>query len=182
MQRVNIEGLYGILSATLPHFEAAGSTARIVVVSPPIYSRFFRGKAAYAVGKVGMSVLTKGLAEDFKREGKSHMAITSLWPATAIQSAATQGLGRDDELRSPSIFSHAVLAIVRAPAADVNGELLLDEDFLRTQGVRDFSAYSVVPGAQPRRIMPTQFPDLRVAEHDDDGHRVDSVKLREAKL
>lgn len=33
------------------------------------------------MGKVGMSVLTKGLAMDFEREGRSDMAITSIWPA-----------------------------------------------------------------------------------------------------
>lgn len=80
MQRVNPEGLYAVVQACLPHFSPA---ARIVVVSPPIYSRFFRGKTAYAMGKVGMSVLTKGLGMDFVREGKvgSGMAISSIWPA-----------------------------------------------------------------------------------------------------
>ena len=33
------------------------------------------------VGKVGMSVLTKGLAMDWAREGKKDMSITSIWPA-----------------------------------------------------------------------------------------------------
>lgn len=33
-------------------------------------------------GKVGMSVLTKGMAMDFVREGKKDMAITSIWPAS----------------------------------------------------------------------------------------------------
>jgi hypothetical protein len=33
------------------------------------------------MGKVGMSVLTKGLAMDFEREGRTSMAITSIWPA-----------------------------------------------------------------------------------------------------
>lgn len=28
-----------------------------------------------------MSVLTKGLAMDFEREGRKDMAITSIWPA-----------------------------------------------------------------------------------------------------
>lgn len=79
MQRVNPEGLYAVIQATLPHLRAA--RGRIVVVSPPIYSRFFRGKTAYAMGKVGMSVLTKGLAMDFVREGLTDMAITSIWPA-----------------------------------------------------------------------------------------------------
>lgn len=78
MQRVNPEGLYATVQAALPHLPPTG---RIVVVSPPIYSRFFRGKTAYAMGKVGMSVLTKGLAMDFEREGKKDMAITSIWPA-----------------------------------------------------------------------------------------------------
>lgn len=82
MQRVNPEGLYGTIQACLPHFKNQGWKARIIVVSPPIYSRFFRGKTAYAMGKVGMSVLTMGLAMDFEREGRSEMAITSIWPAS----------------------------------------------------------------------------------------------------
>ena len=82
MQKVNPEGLYGTIQAALPHFKANGWKGRIIVVSPPIYSRFFRGKTAYAMGKAGMSVLTKGLAMDFEREGKENMAITSIWPAT----------------------------------------------------------------------------------------------------
>lgn len=81
MQQVNVEGLYGAVQASLPHFKNNGWRARIIVVSPPIYSRFFRGKTAYAMGKVGMSVLTKGLAVDFERQGRTEMAITSIWPA-----------------------------------------------------------------------------------------------------
>jgi hypothetical protein len=34
------------------------------------------------VGKVGMSVLVKGLAMDFEREGRNEMAVTSIWPAS----------------------------------------------------------------------------------------------------
>lgn len=81
LQRVNPEGLYGAVHAALPHLQRSGG--RIVVVSPPIYSRFFRGKTAYAVGKVGMSVLTVGLAMDFERQGlvAGGCAVSSLWPA-----------------------------------------------------------------------------------------------------
>ena len=90
MQRVNPEGLYATVYSSLPYFKKNGWKGRVFVVSPPIYSRFFRGKTAYAMGKVGMSVLTKGLALDWTREGKKDMAITSIWPAAAIESAATQ--------------------------------------------------------------------------------------------
>lgn len=82
MQRVNPEGLYAAVQSVLPYFKKNGDKGRIIVVSPPIYSRFFRGKAAYAMGKVGMSVLTKGLAMDWEREGKVNMAVTSIWPAS----------------------------------------------------------------------------------------------------
>jgi NAD(P)-dependent dehydrogenase (short-subunit alcohol dehydrogenase family) len=184
MQRVNIEGLYGTIQAALPQFKKQGWKGRIIIVSPPIYSRFFRGKTAYAMGKVGMSVLTKGLAMDFEREGKKDMAITSIWPAAAIQSAATEKMAKEaaSELRKPTIYSDAILAMLRSEVQEVNGCLELDEDFLRKKGVRDFGKYSVVPGTTPRRIMPAEFPDLKVKEHDDEGRRTDSTKMRASKM
>ena len=83
MQRVNPEGLYGCVQACLPQFQHNGVTRKsnIVVISPPVYSRFLRGKTAYAMGKFAMSALTMGLAMDFEREGRDDIAITSLWPA-----------------------------------------------------------------------------------------------------
>ncbi|PGH27947.1 hypothetical protein AJ80_00201 [Polytolypa hystricis UAMH7299] len=187
MQRVNPEGLYASIQAALPFLKEKGSQGRIVVVSPPIYSRFFRGKTAYAMGKVGMSVLTKGLAMDFVREDRKTMAITSIWPAVAIESAATEESTTNDpstrqDLRKPTIFSDAILAMLKSPAQSVNGQLFLDEDFLRdAAGVTDFSKYSVVAGSKPRRIMPAKFPVLEVAEQDDEGKRVDSTKIREKR-
>ncbi|KAK7737750.1 hypothetical protein SLS53_006370 [Cytospora paraplurivora] len=191
MQRVNPEGLYGAVQAALPHLKRSRSGGRIIVVSPPIYSRFFRGKTAYAMGKVGMSVLTKGLAMDFERQGlvrpreeEGGMAVTSIWPAVAIESAATEQSVRQNpdqarDLRRPTIFTDAILAVLRAPASVVNGQLLLDEDFLREYcGVTDFSRYSVVPGSRPRRMMPAKLPDLTVMEQDDEGNRYDSAKAR----
>lgn len=206
MQRVNIEGLYGCVQACLPHLHKSGENnggenagGRIIVVSPPIYSRFLRGKTAYAVGKWAMSGITMGLAMDFEREGRKGMAISSIWPAAvrfplatharaqladideqAIESAATQNPQTPRaELRKPTIFSDAILAILRAPAADVNGRCFLDEDFLRDhENMTDFSQYALLPGTTPRRIMPVQLPDLTVQEQADEGRRMDSTKLR----
>ncbi|KAK3296116.1 uncharacterized protein B0H64DRAFT_442449 [Chaetomium fimeti] len=194
MQRVNPEGLYGAVQAALPHLNptdeagrkrrrTTGGGARIVVVCPPIYSRFFRGKAAYAMGKVAMSVLVKGLAMDFEREGVVEGEGTAEGGLGAIESAATEQFTRKDasyarDLRKATIFSDAVLAMIKAPASVINGQLELDEDFLRKQaGVTDFSKYAVVPGTSPRRIMPAELPDLTVKEQDDEGMRTDSSKL-----
>ena len=48
LQDVNANGLYATVQAALPHLKRHGR-GRVVVVSPPIYSRFFRGKTAYAM-------------------------------------------------------------------------------------------------------------------------------------
>ncbi|KAI9722460.1 MAG: hypothetical protein M1828_004707 [Chrysothrix sp. TS-e1954] len=146
------------------------------------------------MGKAGMSVLTSGLAMDWIREGKKDMAITSIWPASAIQSGATRGAENLGDLRKPTIFSDAILAMLRAPAEQVNGLIDTDEDFLREKcGVTDFSKYSLIEGTTPRRIMglppntfsktgPQKFPSLVVAEQDDEGQRVDSTKRHTSRL
>jgi NAD(P)-dependent dehydrogenase (short-subunit alcohol dehydrogenase family) len=57
MQRINPEGLYASVHAALPEFERNGWKGRIVVVSPPIYSRFFKGKTGYAMGLFSLLIL-----------------------------------------------------------------------------------------------------------------------------
>ena len=70
------------------------------------------------MGKVGMSVLTKGLAMDFERQGRKDMAVTSIWPASSIESAATEGAVRSDQelnkdLRKPVSSTPAFMLPVR---------------------------------------------------------------------
>ncbi|KAI7359324.1 short chain dehydrogenase [Hortaea werneckii] len=130
-------------------------------INPEGFYGFLKGKTAYAMGKWAMSALTMGLSVDFEREERTGMAITSLWTGAGINSAATQGAQTDrKELRKPTIFSDAVRAILKAPPSD------------------DLGKYSLVPGATPRRMMPAQFPDLRVQEEDDEGNRMDSTAIR----
>lgn len=145
-----------------------------------------------------MSILTIGLAKDIERQGHKDMAITSIWPAVAIESAATelnpqvQSAGMNSintekrkDLRKPKIYSDAILAMIRAPTSKVNGLVDTDEDFLRREcgyTDADFDQYNIVPGHRPRRIMPKKFPDLSVDEQDDQGVRMDSAKMRSGKL
>jgi len=111
-----------------------------------------------------------------------HYSLKQFLPLNTIQaidSAATKDPSIRQELRNPSIFSDAISAMLKSDVATINGNLELDEDYLRREhGVGDFSHYALVPGANPRRIMPAVLPDLRVAEQDDEGNKMDSAKTR----
>lgn len=52
-----------------------------MMVSKMIWIMEDANKTNPCIGKVAMSVLTKGLAMDWEREGKTEMAISSIWPA-----------------------------------------------------------------------------------------------------
>lgn len=49
----------------------------------------------------------------------------------------------------------------------LNGQALIDEDYLQSVGVTDFTKYRADPNFEPQRMMPKNFPDLTVAEEDE---------------
>ncbi|KAK3581193.1 hypothetical protein CHS0354_024727 [Potamilus streckersoni] len=164
MNEVNIRGAYIMIQEVLPHF-LNKKRGRIVLVSPPIYSRFFKGKVPYSVSKVGLSILTMGLSHEIKGTG---VTITSLWPTTAIKSHVTDVNNIPDRvLRKPEIFADAVLKIVEEKTDKLNGKCLLDEDYLRSEGMTDFTKYRCDPDHEPPRMMPRVLPDLTVSEEDE---------------
>jgi NAD(P)-dependent dehydrogenase (short-subunit alcohol dehydrogenase family) len=184
MHEINTQGLYITVQALLPHFYSRGK-GKLIIVSPPIYSRFPRGKAAYAMTKFAMTTLMMGLYHDFKRRPAFVGGVCSIWPATGIVSAATEFTrpGSSIELRKPEIFADAILAILEcSEIAKWNGKAWLDEDYLRElTGVTEFGGYAVSPGREVRRIMPRKLPVLEVEEEDDEGDRMNSLQLRKER-
>jgi len=160
-------------------------TPKIILVSPPIYKRFMRGKIAYAMSKIPMTALTMSLPIDIARTyPTSRVTPVSLWPGTSIQSAATSALetslsapGASDKtkgpgmyLRKPAIWSDTVVYILNDNGkAEIEGRALIDDDYLRERAGftdQDFVRYRLDPDVEPRRAVPKKFPDLRVEEED----------------
>ena len=73
---------------------------------------------------------------------------------TLIESQATinWGLRHREEWRKPDILVDFVLRLVSKEPAVLTGQALLDEDFLRAEGVTDFGGYACVPGTDPPRV------------------------------
>jgi citronellol/citronellal dehydrogenase len=117
-------------------------------MSPPLDLTMVPGRIAYSLSKLGMTLLTHGLAEEVRAH---NVAVNSLWPVTVIESQASInfGLGTREQWRKPDILVDCVLRLVQKDPSAVTGRALRDEDFLREEGVTDFSGYSCVPGSVP---------------------------------
>jgi citronellol/citronellal dehydrogenase len=128
----------------------------VINMSPPMDMAMVPGRVAYAMSKLGMTMLTLGLAEEV---GAHNIAVNSLWPVTIIESQASinHGLGTPAMWRKPDILVDCVLRLASKAPAALTGQALLDEDFLRAEGVTDFSGYACVPGAEPPRLSWATF-------------------------
>ncbi len=147
---VNARAAFLCSRAVLPAM-IAQRWGHLINLSPPLDLALVPGRIAYAISKLGMTLLTHGLAE----EARPHnIAVNSLWPVTIIESQASinWGLGKPEMWRKPDILADCVVRIVQKEPGELTGQVLLDEDFLRSEGVTDFSGYACIPGTEPPRI------------------------------
>ena len=147
---VNARAAFLCCRAVLPAMIRQGG-GHIINMSPPMDNSILPGRVAYGISKLGMTLLTFGLAEELRQQ---NVAVNSLWPATIIESQASinHGLGTPAMWRKPDILVDCVLRLARKEPAELTGQALLDEDFLRAEGVTDFDSYACVPGTKPPRL------------------------------
>jgi citronellol/citronellal dehydrogenase len=147
---VNVRAAFLACRAVLPGM-LQRRWGHIINMSPPLDIPVVPGKIAYFISKVGMTQLTMGLAEEVRT---GNVAVNSLWPATIIESQASINLGLGDRTmwRKPDILVDCVVRLVQKEPGELTGQALLDEDFLRAEGVTDFSEYAWMPGINPPRI------------------------------
>jgi citronellol/citronellal dehydrogenase len=123
----------------------------ILMMSPPVSTTASGGKIAYAISKFGMTLIAHGLADEVRED---NVAANALWPATMIESLATinWGLGDRTVWRTPQILADATLRIFAKEPRAFTGHALIDEDFLREEGVTDFARYRCDPAHEPPRV------------------------------
>jgi citronellol/citronellal dehydrogenase len=159
MMGVNGRGTFACTQACLPALMAsarAGRNPHVLTVSPPLslQARWLAPHVAYTMSKYGMSLCTLGHAEEFRPHG---IAVNSLWPRTAIDTAAMQlmpgiDLGRT---RQPEIMADAAWWVLTSDARSCSGQFLIDDEVLAAHGVADLDRYATVPGT--RDFIPDLF-------------------------
>jgi citronellol/citronellal dehydrogenase len=150
IQNINTRGTFLSSKLCIPHLRAADNP-HILTLSPPISLKpeFLGPHLGYTISKYGMSMCALGLAAELKKDG---IASNALWPQTTIATAAVNNLLGGADLmrrsRQPAIVADAAYHILRQPSREYTGQCLIDEDVLRANGISDFGAYAVEPGAE----------------------------------
>ncbi|MFP6849405.1 MAG: NAD(P)-dependent oxidoreductase [Pseudomonas sp.] len=159
MFQINTRAVMVCSQAALPYLKQS-SNGHILNLSPPLNmdSKWFAQHGPYTVTKYGMSMLTMGMSEEFKKYG---ISVNSLWPKTMIATAAIEfELGSRDAFkraRTPAIMADAAHAILSSQGRSITGRLLIDEEILREQGVTEFEHYRFDP--QGGALIPDLFVD-----------------------
>ena len=158
---VNVRGTYLCTQACLPHLiksAQAGRNPHVLNMSPPLSMRehWFSPHVAYTMAKYGMSECTLGHSGEFKPHG---IGVNSLWPRTAIATAALQMIPGADlsKCRKPEILSDAAYLILTSDAKTATGNFYIDDVLLGQHGVIDLDQYAVTPGNKD--FLPDFFVD-----------------------
>ena len=160
MHGVNARGTYLCTMACLPALRESARQRRnpqVLTMSPPLSMKthWFENHVAYSMAKYGMSMCTLGHAGEFRKYG---IGVNSLWPRTAIATAALQMIPGIDvaRCRKPEILADAAyLVLTRDNGA--TGNFYIDDELLAAHGITDLEPYAVTPGTQD--FIPDFFVD-----------------------
>lgn len=142
MNDINCRGSFLLSKTSIPWLKQSANP-HILTLSPPISldPKWHTTFTAYTIAKFGMSLVTMGLAGELREDG---VAANSLWPRTAIDTAAVRnvvGPGLGASSRTPAIMADAAYEILTRPSRDCTGNFFIDDDVLEEAGVTDFSVY-----------------------------------------
>ena len=149
MQQINSRGTFVVTRACLPHLRESGH-AHVLTLSPPLSAdpRWLRGHSAYTLSKMGMTMITLGVAAD---EAEAGIGANCLWPRTMIATAAVQNLLGGDEAmarsRMPEIVADAAYEILTRDPRECTGNVFIDDEVLAEAGITDLDDYAGKPGA-----------------------------------
>lgn len=147
MQQINSRAVYCLAHYALPYLKKS-ENPHILSLSPPVNLdvKWLKDYSPYSLSKYGMSILSRGIAEEFKPYG---IAVNTLWPETYIATAAIEfAVGSKDTLnyaRKPEIMADAAYVVLTHPSKNYTGLWLIDEQVLKAAKVTDFSQYAYNP-------------------------------------
>jgi citronellol/citronellal dehydrogenase len=143
MQQINARGTFVVTQACLPYLRESDHP-HVLTLSPPLSvdRRWLAAHSAYTLSKMGMTMITLGVAAD---EAEAGIGANCLWPRTIIATAAVQNLLGGDEAmaraRTPEILADAAYEILTRDPRATTGNTFIDDEVLAEAGITDLSPY-----------------------------------------
>lgn len=162
IQSINSRGTFVSSKFAIPHLRKS-KNPHILTISPPLYmgndqvNWFAKMGTGYVLGKYAMTLITHGLAGELKEDG---IACNTLWPRTAIQTAAVQNLlGGDSTMagsRTAAIMADSAHVILTSKSTATTDNFFLDDEVLISSGktVTDLKQYLPSPNAADHTLVP----------------------------
>ncbi len=149
MHQINQRATFLCCQAAMPYL-AKSNNPHILNISPPISlePHWFKDHLAYTMSKYGMSMVTLGLAAEFRKSG---IAVNSLWPKRVIATAAIKmlmGEAGTRTARKPAIMADAAYFVLTSQSRDCTGNFFLDEEVLAQNGITKFTQYASPGGGK----------------------------------
>ena len=161
MQTINARGTFVVTRACLPHLRES-EHAHVLTLSPPLSAdpRWLRGHSAYTLSKMGMTMITLGVAAD---ETEAGIGANCLWPRTMIATAAVQNLLGGDEAmaraRTPEIMGDAAHAVLVRDPRSCSGNTFIDDEVLAEAGITDLDGYAAAGAELALDIFVDGWPE-----------------------
>ena len=146
---INTRGTFLCSKYCIPHLKES-KNPHILTISPPLNmgdpktNWFARIGTGYVLAKYGMTLLTHGMSEELLDYG---IGCNTLWPRTAIATAAVQNLLGGDSVvngsRIPEIMADSAYEIIRSCSRHTTDKFFIDDEVLAAVGVVDLEKYKV---------------------------------------
>jgi citronellol/citronellal dehydrogenase len=162
MHSINTRGTYLCSKYAYPYLKES-SNPHILNISPPLdmfsqNTNWFAPHVAYTMAKYGMTLCAYGMADEFREDG---VACNTLWPRTAIATAAVQNLlGGDSTMkmsRDPEIMADAAYVILTSDSRKTTRNFYLDDEVLASVGETHLEKYNSVRGTRNEDLAADYF-------------------------
>lgn len=157
---INTRGTFLCSKHCIPHLKKA-KNPHILTISPPLdmggdpkVNWFARVGTGYVLAKYGMTLLTHGMSKELEDD---KIACNTLWPRTAIATAAVQNLlGGDESMngsRTPEIMADSAHVILTSDSAQTTDNFFIDDHVLASVGVTNLQKYKCNPALRDDQLV-----------------------------
>jgi citronellol/citronellal dehydrogenase len=162
MNSINTRGTYMVSKYAYEYLKDS-QNPHILNISPPLDlfsqgTNWFGPHVGYTMAKYGMTLCAYGMSDEFKEEG---IACNTLWPRTAIATAAVKNLLGGDAVmnmsRTPEIMADAAYTILTSDSRQTTGQFYLDDEVLASTGTVDMSVYNCIKGTPNEELAADYF-------------------------